>query len=352
MVCAAAIAIAGLASATPVPFEDDFEAVAVGDYPDENGWVNLFYGKGSWVSNEVPDNGSNNSFRLDCWPWSAAADYLLLDEVPDQFSYEASVYVHPVDGLGGYVGFIESDGVEGLVWNCFHIDGADGLVEFFGNDPDPVVLGAYTSSTWCTVRADLDYGDETADLWLDGACVAVDVPITPKQFDDPVLGSVVLNKLALVSSNGENGGGFIFSNLLFFDDVKLQVPEEVVAVEIDVKPGENPNPVNCSSRGLLPVAVLSSDSFDATEIDAETVCLAGASAAVRGRGSRYMAHEEDVNADGVLDMVFQFQTQDLCVEQLDTGVVVLTGSTGDGGSFQGTDEVVLVGKGARCRARQ
>jgi hypothetical protein len=345
----AVAAASGIASGVSLPFHDGFETVAVGDHPDETGWVTLFAGKDASVSDEVPTVGSN-SFRLDSWSWTAAAEYVLLDEVPDQLSYETSVYVHPEDGSGGYVGFVESAGMEGLIWNCFHVDGVSGTVTFWGDEPS--VLGDYAPGNWVTVRADLDYQDQTADVWLNGEPVLVDVPITPKQFSDVSLGDVVLDKLTLVSSNKQNGFSSIFSNLLYFDEVKAWVPEDVMTVDIDVKPGEDPNPINCSSRGLVPVAVMSSPEFDAGQIDVPTVELAGAGVAVRGCGAHYMAHSEDVDGDGLLDMVLHFDTQSLDVEQLDAGVVVLTGSTTGGGAFQGTDEVVLVGRCARCRLRR
>jgi hypothetical protein len=349
LLCAAVIAMAGIAAAAPLPIEDGFETVPVGDYPTANGWATLFYGKGAWVSDEVACSGSN-SFRLDCWPWLPAAEYLLMDEVPDRLTYQASVYVHPEHGMAGRVGFVESQGDEGLIWNCFSIDGGSGQVEFWGEGT--WVLGPYVPGTWCTVRADLDYEDQSADLWLDGECVVAGAAITPREFPHPTLGDVVLDQLTLVADNDQTGLSFIFSNLVYYDDVQLRTVDNVMTVEIDIKPGEEPNPVNCSSRGLLPVAVLSSDSFDASQIDVLTVSLAGAGVAVRGYGAQYMAHLEDVNADALVDLMLHFETQDLDLEQLTGGVLVLSGSTFTGETFEASDEVVLVGNARRCRSRR
>ena len=116
----------------------------------------------------------------------------------------------------------------------------------------------------------------------------------------------------------------------------------VLQVEIDIRPGGYPNPINLGSGGLIPVAVFSSDSFDATEIDPATVELAGAPVATRGGG--YMAHGEDVDEDGLLDLVVQMETEELDASQLQgTNVVLaLTGSTHGDVDFEGCDEVVVV----------
>jgi hypothetical protein len=327
-----------------LPLEDGFETVAAGDYPDETGWLTLYYGKSAAVSDAAAADGSN-SFRLDCWPWSAAAEYVFLDEVPDLVTFEASVRVDPQYGLAGDVGFMKSVAGDGLLWNFFRIDGEAGQVEFFG---DGVwLLGGYTLGTWCTVRADLDYQDQTADVWLDGAQVLAGVPIMPKEFYSSSMGDVALDKLTLVANNYYDGIPFVFSNVVYFDDLKVWTGGASVSVDIDVSPGGNPNVINCRSRGVVPVAILSSDSFDATQIDVSTVGLSGAAVAMRGRHARYMAHTEDVNGDGLLDLVLQFETQQLDFEQLREGSAVLAGTTLDGQDFGGSDEVVLVGR--RCR---
>lgn len=74
-------------------------------------------------------------------------------------------------------------------------------------------------------------------------------------------------------------------------------------VHIDVKPGADPSVINLNSNGMVPVAVLSDDTFDATQVQPETVQFAGAGVAVSESG-KYMAHAEDVDEDGDIDMLF------------------------------------------------
>jgi len=111
-------------------------------------------------------------------------------------------------------------------------------------------------------------------------------------------------------------------------------------VNIDIKPGSDPNPINPGSNGLVPVAILSSPEFDATQVDPTSVSLAGASVAVRGK-DKSMAHEEDVNGDGLIDLVVQVETQSF--DDLGTGgTIELTGTTFGGENIVGYDEVVIV----------
>ena len=112
------------------------------------------------------------------------------------------------------------------------------------------------------------------------------------------------------------------------------------AITIDIKPGSDPNPINQGSNGLVPVAIFSRPEFDATQVDPTSVSLAGATVAVRGKG-KSMAHEEDVNGDGLVDLVVQVETQGF--DDLGSGgIVQLTGTTFGGEAIVGYDVVVIV----------
>lgn len=118
-------------------------------------------------------------------------------------------------------------------------------------------------------------------------------------------------------------------------------PEEI---QIDIKPGSYPNSINLGSKGVVPVAILSSADFDATTVDPDTVVLAGAGVAVRGKGNKSLAHEEDVNGDGLMDLVCQVETENLD-PGLQTGSAILNGETYDGILFEGSDEIIIVPPG-------
>jgi hypothetical protein len=118
----------------------------------------------------------------------------------------------------------------------------------------------------------------------------------------------------------------------------LVVTVTPVPVVIDIKPGEDPNMVNLGANGVLPVAILSTSDFDATQVDPTTVVLAGAGVAVRGRSS--LASQKDVNDDGLVDLLVKVQIEDLAPEELEDGVAVLNAETYSGVSVTGSDEII------------
>jgi hypothetical protein len=121
-------------------------------------------------------------------------------------------------------------------------------------------------------------------------------------------------------------------------------PDELMIAEItiDIKPGSSPNSINLGSQGLIPIAILSTEDFDATLIDPDTVELAGAEVAVRGKSNKFMSHMEDVNGDGLLDLVVQVATANLDPTSFQDGHAILTGETITGLMVQGTDEITIV----------
>lgn len=106
-----------------------------------------------------------------------------------------------------------------------------------------------------------------------------------------------------------------------------------IEVSIDIKPGSYPNSINLESRGVVPVAVLTTDEFDASTVDPVTVLFAGA-APLRWA-------TEDVDYDGDLDLIFHFKTQELDLDMYSTEAT-LTGQTFDGIPIEGTDTVNIV----------
>lgn len=122
-------------------------------------------------------------------------------------------------------------------------------------------------------------------------------------------------------------------------------PTGVVQAEIDIKPGSERNPVNPKSQGVLPVAVFSSSTFDATDVDPSTVLLAGAPVAQNPDDGGWMMHEGDENGDGLIDVRLHFETEDIDVELLVDGeYAILTGITFGGIEFMGSDNVTIVPK--------
>ena len=111
-------------------------------------------------------------------------------------------------------------------------------------------------------------------------------------------------------------------------------------VQIDIKPFSDPNSVNLGNNGTVPVAIFSTAGFDATRVEPTSVTLADSSVKVRGKG-KPMAAAEDVNGDGLLDLVVHVETESLALTAGDT-VARLTGRTVDFVRITGTDSVRVI----------
>jgi hypothetical protein len=105
---------------------------------------------------------------------------------------------------------------------------------------------------------------------------------------------------------------------------------------IDVNPGSGPNSINPKSNGVIPVAILSNARFDATDINPATLRFGPKQANAVHSGT------EDVNGDGLADLVVQFRTQDTGIQCGDTQVG-LTGATTEGIPVRGADSITTVG---------
>jgi probable HAF family extracellular repeat protein len=113
---------------------------------------------------------------------------------------------------------------------------------------------------------------------------------------------------------------------------------EPMTVAVDIKPGSDTNPINPRSNGKVPVAILTTDAFDANTVDAATVRLGPTGAeAVPVRVAI-----EDVNHDGLSDLLLHFNTQDTGIECGATSLS-LTGQTFSGQGIRGADSIVTVG---------
>jgi hypothetical protein len=136
-----------------------------------------------------------------------------------------------------------------------------------------------------------------------------------------------------------NGGVSWFVDSPDFDlHFKTFISPPLVQIAIDIKPATFPNSINPRSAGVMAVAILTTDTFDATTVDPATVRFGPTGT------EAVAAHAalEDVDGDGDKDLILHFKTQD-------TGFVCgdasasLTGDTVDGRLIEGSDSIKTVG---------
>jgi len=126
-----------------------------------------------------------------------------------------------------------------------------------------------------------------------------------------------------------------FDNALVADGDLVCPP---IDVSIDIKPGDTPNAVQPSSRGKIPVAILTTDLFDAVSVQPSTVLFGPTG----NEASPVHTAFEDVDNDGDVDLILHFLTQETQIQCGDTSAV-LAGATTTERAVIGYDTVTTVG---------
>jgi hypothetical protein len=148
-------------------------------------------------------------------------------------------------------------------------------------------------------------------------------------------------KIRRANLDGTNVEDIVTTGLDYPWGVALLPPSESLAVTIDIKPGSYPNSINLGSAGVVPVAILSSSTFDAQQVDPATVALAGAKVKLIGKGDKYSCSVQDVNGDGLPDLVCHVLTAQFMIEPGES-VAVLEASTFGGQVIRGEDSIRIV----------
>lgn len=120
----------------------------------------------------------------------------------------------------------------------------------------------------------------------------------------------------------------------------VRILGELVSMEvhIDIKPGSDPNSINPRSRGVIPVALLSTADFDATT--AEPTAIRFGHAGTEASPANFTL--TDIDGDGRTDMLLHFRTQRTGIQCGDQ-YAALSGKTLSGENLHGTDSIQTVG---------
>src|SRR5262249_55449532 len=99
--------------------------------------------------------------------------------------------------------------------------------------------------------------------------------------------------------------------------------------------------IKLGSAGVIPVAILSTPIFDASQVDPASVELSGATVRLKGKSGQYSCNSQDVDGDGLPDLVCHVTTASL---QLQTGstLAVLTGKTFSGSRIKGEQAISIM----------
>jgi len=126
---------------------------------------------------------------------------------------------------------------------------------------------------------------------------------------------------------------------------------------LDIHPQSCPNPLNGSSKGVMPAALLGAEDFDVNDIDVSTLLLEGV-APIRWSIENVATPVLNGDAcecttegpDGFSDLTLKFKTQEIVqaigpAQVGDYIVLTITGSLLDGTPFEASDCVLIVGRG-------
>jgi hypothetical protein len=154
----------------------------------------------------------------------------------------------------------------------------------------------------------------------------------------------------------DQGGNNVCSQIV----TKEWTRPKVIEVPVDIKPTSCRNPLSTNSKGVLPVGILGTASFDVTQVDVATVLLEGVAplrSDMEDAATPYEPYTGKVDAfdcttdgpDGFLDLTLKFETGDVVsalgsVSDGDVKVLKLTGKLLDGTDFTGEDVVVILKK--------
>jgi hypothetical protein len=99
-----------------------------------------------------------------------------------------------------------------------------------------------------------------------------------------------------------------------------------INVHADIKPGSDPNSINCEkTNGVIPVGVLSRPRWSATTIDADSVRFGPSGAKevhTDPNTGAALRHVEDLDGNGLPDMVFHFKSGDTGIRCGDTSATI------------------------------
>jgi hypothetical protein len=210
-------------------------------------------------------------------------------------------------------------------------------VVFFSPGVDPIIFGPVTAE-WQHLA--VTYDGETVRAYLNSEfkdSLALAPADAGTNFRDFVLGR---NRAANLYFNGLIDEVEVFDRALSEEEIASIFAAgsagkcKTKSVNIDIQPRS----INPKNNELIRVAILSTAGFNATDVDPSSVQFGRRGAKeVHSRG-----HIDDVNGDGLPDLILYFRAQETGILCGDT-TATLTGETFAGHTVEGTDFIQTVG---------
>jgi hypothetical protein len=288
-------------------------------------------------------------------------------DIPD--NDPAGVLHYPIETDPGYIiqdviisANMQHTWVGDLIINIYYDYDCDGDFDVVGGVLDR--HGVPGSTFGCSADLEGWYGFDDAHASIEDDCVTP-VPATCYGPDYDSVGLDVFNGLptggcfwlhAIDMAGGDEGTVYAWEVCVLGEPIP---PAEGA---LDIKPESCPNPFNVKARGQLPVAVVSTEVFDATMIDVATLsleCPNGSTAPIRCTLSD-VATPMDSGAepcecteegpDGLTDLKLSFWRQDILavlgpVDDGDEVELTLTGEMMDGTPFEVSDCIEIIKRG-------
>lgn len=344
LICTFALSFApaSVASAGPLLFEDDFESYAVGEIPSAKWWTYAYSG-GYPSDQRVRLFEGNNVFSLSSEAWAAVADAKLDRQL--NYAVEADAYMMSRQGISPGTTTGARFFLRTWTSNTPHVRG--GYTIWFNPDTDKVVihitdwpnLGNYILgeaeyeldlNTWYRFK-----GSVTGDRYGD-----IKIRAFVNDMTTPIL-EVTDDGTKWMYYGGDRSGHTVLSGYYarnYYDNVKIYQVKATEEVEIDIKPGSFPNSINPRSKGVIPVAILTTDTFDATTVDSTTVLFGPTGT----EAAPVQSALEDIDGDGDTDMILHFNTQETGILCGDASAFLM-GETLGGQAIEGADSIKTVG---------
>jgi hypothetical protein len=150
----------------------------------------------------------------------------------------------------------------------------------------------------------------------------------------------------------------VLSAALALPAIIIAAPDSDIEINIDIKPNSCPNSINVKSGGVLPVAILGTDTFDVANVDPETVLLEGIAPlrwSYEDVATPFGDELVDCSSctvegpDGFVDLTLKFDKQELIaalgeVEDGECLIVTLTGELIDVTTLSGSNIVRIIKK--------